>query len=49
MRQFGLVLDGTWRDDRRNVLMGNDPEKVSNMQKTKPNQTMQEGRDEKLC
>ena len=43
MKQFGLVLDGTWCDDRRNMLMGNEPEKVSNMQKTKPNQTRKEG------
>ena len=27
---------GTWRDGRRNALMGNDPEKVPNMQKTNP-------------
>jgi len=32
--QFGLVLNGTWCDGRRNALMGNDPEKVSNVQKT---------------
>jgi len=35
MKQFRHVLDGTWRDGRRNALMGNDPEKVSNM-KTNP-------------
>jgi len=31
MKQFGLILDGTQRDGRRNALMA---EKVSNMQKT---------------
>ena len=31
---FGLVLDGTWCNGRRNALMGNNPEKVSNVQKT---------------
>ena len=34
-KQFGLVLDGTWHDVRRNTLMENGPEKVSNVQKTK--------------
>ena len=36
MMQFLLVLNGAYTacDGRRNVLMGNDPEKDSNMQKT---------------
>jgi len=40
-----------WCNVRRNVLMGNDTEKVSNVQKTKPksNRRDQEGRTEKLC
>ena len=33
---FGLVLNDTWQDGRRNALTGNDPEKVSNIQKTNP-------------
>ena len=42
--QFGHVLNGTWHDVRRNVLTGNDPEKVSNMQKTiATNKTRKEG------
>jgi len=40
-----------WHNVRRTVLMGNDPEKISNMQKTKPksNKRDQEGSAEKLC
>jgi len=34
MKQFGLVLNGTWCDGRRNPLMGNSLEEVSNLQKT---------------
>jgi len=51
MKQFGLVLNGTWCDDRRNASTGNDPEEVSNMQKTNPKSYKQdqEGRAEKLC
>jgi len=47
---YGLVLDGTWCNFRRKTLKGNHPEKVSNMQMTKPkvNKGDQEGRDEKL-
>ena len=37
---FGLVLNGTWHSGRRNVLAGNDPEKVSNVQKTKQDQEL---------
>jgi len=39
------------RDVSRNVLTGNDREKVSNVQKTKPksNKRDQEGSDDKLC
>ena len=33
---FRLVLDGTWHNGGRNVLTGNDPEKVPNMQRTNP-------------
>jgi len=36
MKEFGRVLDGTWRDGRRYALIGNDTEKVSNIQKTNP-------------
>jgi len=36
MKQFGLILNGTWRDARRSALTGNDPEQVSDMQKTQP-------------
>ena len=31
---FRLILSGAWHDGRRNALSGNNPEKVSNMQKT---------------
>jgi len=34
MKQFGLVLDGTWCDGRGNPLMRNSLEEVSNVQKT---------------
>jgi len=46
MKRFGLVLDGTWRNVRSNALMGNDPEKVSNVKKTNwkaTNKTRKEG------
>ena len=48
---FGLVLDGTWCNGRRNALMGNNPEKVSNVQKTTPKSNNQdkERKVEKLC
>ena len=48
---FGLVLDGTWCNGRRNALMGNNPEKVSNVQKTTPKSNYQdkERKVEKLC
>ena len=36
MKQFRLVLDGSWCDGRRYVLTKSDPEKVSHMQKTNP-------------
>jgi len=44
---YSSLLD----DVRGNALMGNDPEKVSNMKKTKPksNKRDQEGSAEKLC
>jgi len=29
--KLGLMLNGTWRNGRRNELIGNDPEKVSYM------------------
>ena len=35
-------LDGTWCNGRRNVLTGNNPEKVSNEQKTKPKSNKQD-------
>jgi len=41
--------NGRWHDGRRNALTGNDPEKVSNMQKTNPKSYKREGRAEKLC
>jgi len=34
--QFGRVLDGAWCNSRRNVLTENNPEKISNIQKTNP-------------
>ena len=39
-----------WRDVRRNAFAGNDPEKVSNVQKTNPksNKRNQEGRAENV-
>jgi len=42
---------GTWHSGRRNVLTGTDPEKVSNTQKTNPENSKgdQEGRVEKVC
>jgi len=43
MEQFRLVLDdSTWHDGRRNALTRNDPEKVSNMQKTNPKNCTQD-------
>jgi len=36
--KLGLMLNGTWRNGRRNALTGNDPEKVTYVQ-TKPNET----------
>ena len=36
LKEFGLVLDDTWHNGRRNALPGNDHEKVSNVQKTNP-------------
>jgi len=51
IEQFGLVLSGIWYDRRRNALMGSDPEKVSNVQKTNPKSCKrdQEGVLKKLC
>jgi len=45
--QFGLVLNGTWHDSRWHALTRNDPEKVSNMQKTNQRAT-NETRKEQL-
>ena len=39
-----LELSGTWCNVRRNALMGDDPEKVSNMQRTEPNSYKQDQR-----
>jgi len=46
-----LELNGTWCDVRRNALMGDDPEKVSNMQRTAPKSYKQdqEGRKDRKC
>jgi len=33
-KQFRLVLSDAWHDGRRNALTGDEPEKVSTMQKT---------------
>lgn len=37
---FGLVLNGARQNGRRNVLTGDDPEKVSNVQKAKQDQEL---------
>ena len=46
-----LMAHGTWHNGGRNVLTGTDPEKVSNIQKTNPENSKgdQEGRAEKVC
>jgi len=40
MKEFGIVLHGTWQYGRRKFeLTKNNPEKASNVQKTKPRAT----------
>jgi len=41
--KFRLVLDGIWCKGKRDALMRNNPERVSNVQKTKPNETSEKG------
>ena len=49
-KHFELVLDSTWCVVKRNALMGNDSEKISNVQTTNQS-TIHEtrGRAEKYC